>query len=250
MPSAAGVHRDSTSAVDGISALLEHQRKAFLRDGPPSLRQRRTDLAKLKHAIQASANRIADVISDDFGSRSRHERLMAEVLSVCAAIRHASHHLPRWMRPKHVSVNLELRPGRARILYQPVGVVDHQPVELSISPCDDAAHLGTRSWQSGDAEAIGTNASDGTVYRPSPGRSIYARASSTSSFCRAPGKRESGNVFMLSGQIRREMGTTPGRIPHPGWRESCQTERRRGFIVARPSRHRRVGYPCRSSVTR
>jgi len=165
MPSAAGVHRDSTSAVDGISALLEHQRKAFLRDGPPSLRQRRTDLAKLKHAIQASANRIADVISDDFGSRSRHERLMAEVLSVCAAIRHASHHLPRWMRPKHVSVNLELRPGRARILYQPVGVVDHQPVELSISPCDNAAHLGTRSWQSGDAEAIGTNASDGTVYR-------------------------------------------------------------------------------------
>jgi coniferyl-aldehyde dehydrogenase len=149
MPSVAGAHRDSTTAVDRISALLEHQRNAFLRDGPPSLRQRRTDLAKLKHAVKASANRIADVISEDFGSRSRHESLMAEVLSVCTAIRHTSHHLPRWMSPRHVSVNLELRPGRARILYQPVGVVGiispwNYPFLLAIMPLISALAAGNR----------------------------------------------------------------------------------------------------------
>jgi coniferyl-aldehyde dehydrogenase len=48
------------------------------------------------------------VISEDIGSRSRHETLMAEVLTVCTSIRHASRHLPRWMSTKHVSVNLEL----------------------------------------------------------------------------------------------------------------------------------------------
>jgi len=58
--------------------------------------------------VKGSANRIVDVISEDFGSRSRHETLMAEVLTVCTSIRHASRHLPRWMSTKHVSVNLEL----------------------------------------------------------------------------------------------------------------------------------------------
>ena len=123
MPSLTGIRPQRAAIADGLSAVLERQRQAFLRDGPPSLKQRRADLAKLEQAAKASANRIADVISADFGSRSRHESLMAEVLTVCASIRHASHLLPYWMRSKHVSVNLELRPGRARILVQPVGVV-------------------------------------------------------------------------------------------------------------------------------
>jgi coniferyl-aldehyde dehydrogenase len=135
--------------ADGLSSVLEHQREAFLSDGPPSLKRRRADLAKLKQAIKASANRIADVISADFGSRSRHESLMAEVLTVCAAIRHASHWLPRWMRPKRVSVNLELRPGGARILYQPVGVVGiiapwNYPFLLAIMPLVSALAAGNR----------------------------------------------------------------------------------------------------------
>jgi coniferyl-aldehyde dehydrogenase len=136
-------------SADGISALVEHQRKAFLRHGPPSLKQRRTDLGKLKQAVKDSANRIADVISEDFGSRSRHESLMAEVMTVCASIRHASRQLPRWMSPKHVSVNLELKPGRARILYQPIGVVGiispwNYPFLLAIMPLIAALAAGNR----------------------------------------------------------------------------------------------------------
>ena len=77
------------NSVRGLSAILEHQREAFLRDGPPSLEQRRADLAKLKQAVKNSADRIADVISSDFGSRSRHESSLAEVLVVCGSIRHA-----------------------------------------------------------------------------------------------------------------------------------------------------------------
>ena len=56
-----------------LSAILERQREALLRDGPPSLARRRADLAKLKQAVKDSADHIADVISADFGSRSRHE---------------------------------------------------------------------------------------------------------------------------------------------------------------------------------
>jgi coniferyl-aldehyde dehydrogenase len=149
MPSLTGIRPQRAAIADGLSAVLERQRLAFLRDGPPSLKQRRADLAKLEQAAKASANRIADVISADFGSRSRHESLMAEVLTVCASIRHASHLLPYWMRSKHVSVNLELRPGRARILVQPVGVVGiiapwNYPFLLTITPLISALAAGNR----------------------------------------------------------------------------------------------------------
>jgi len=92
MPNFTDVRPQRAVVADRLSALLELQRKAFLRDGPPSLRQRRADLAKLKRAVKASANRVADVISADFGSRSRHETLMAEVLTVCASMRRTGYH--------------------------------------------------------------------------------------------------------------------------------------------------------------
>src|SRR6516162_8897001 len=144
-----GHEERGVNSVRGLSAILEHQREAFLRDGPPSLEQRRADLAKLRQAVKNSADRIADVISSDFGSRSRHESLLAEVLVVCGSIRHAVRHLPNWMRPRRVPVSLELKPGRARIFYQPVGVVGiispwNYPFQLAIMPLIAALAAGNR----------------------------------------------------------------------------------------------------------
>src|SRR5438552_1288266 len=107
----------------GCRAILERQRSAFLQAGQPTLQERRADLQRLHQAIADKAERIAEVIAADFGSRSRHETLIAEVWSTLAAIRHTAGHLRRWMKPKRVPVGLALMPGRARILCQPVGVV-------------------------------------------------------------------------------------------------------------------------------
>ena len=120
----AAVLRPATSsAVNEMRVTLERQREAFLAAGAPSLSERRADLARLKAAIRDKAEPIAQAISADFGNRSRHESLLAEVFTTLAGIRHTAGHLARWMRPKRVPVGLELRPGRARILYQPLGVV-------------------------------------------------------------------------------------------------------------------------------
>jgi hypothetical protein len=75
--------------------------------------------------------------------------LLAEVLVVCASIRHALRHLPSWMKPKRVPVSFELKPGRGRILYQPVGVVGiispwNYPFQLSIMPLIGALAAGNR----------------------------------------------------------------------------------------------------------
>ena len=147
--SAAVLRPEASSATDELAATLSGQREAFLRDGPPNLARRRADLAKLGKAIRANTERIAEAISADFGNRSRHESLIAETFTTLAGLRHTSSHLAGWMRPKRVSVSLELLPGRARILYQPVGVVGiispwNYPFQLSIMPLIAALAAGNR----------------------------------------------------------------------------------------------------------
>jgi coniferyl-aldehyde dehydrogenase len=132
-----------------MRAILVRQREAFLREGPPTLEQRRADLEALRRAIKHGAERIALEISGDFGNRSRHETLLADVWPTLSAVRHAIKHLPRWMKPKRVPVALELMPARARILYQPVGVVGiispwNYPFQLAIMPLIAALAAGNR----------------------------------------------------------------------------------------------------------
>ena len=139
----------SSSASDELRATLERQRSAFLETAPPSLEERRTDLAKLGTAMRESAPRLAEAISADFGNRSRHETMLAEVFTTLAGIRHASRHLAQWMKPKRVSVSLELMPARARILYQPLGVVGiispwNYPFQLAMMPLLAALAAGNR----------------------------------------------------------------------------------------------------------
>ena len=140
----------TSDAPAKMRAIFDAQRAAFLRAGAPSLQERRADLAKLAEAIGPNVSRLADAISADFGNRSRYETELAEVFPVQAAIRHATKHLPGWMRPKRVSVGLELMPAGAHILYQPVGVVGiispwNYPFNLAIVPLIAALAAGNRA---------------------------------------------------------------------------------------------------------
>jgi coniferyl-aldehyde dehydrogenase len=141
--------RGASAVTDDMRALLERQRAAFLRDGAPALAERRADLARLQAAIRANTERIAEAISADFGNRSRHETILAEIFTTLSGIRHASRHLAKWMRPKRVSVGIEFMPARARILYQPVGVVGiispwNYPFQLAMMPLLAALAAGNR----------------------------------------------------------------------------------------------------------
>jgi coniferyl-aldehyde dehydrogenase len=139
----------AASAGAESRALLERQRAAFLEAAPPTLAERRADLAKLGAAIREKAECIAEAISADFGNRSRHETLLAEVFITLSSLRHASQNLAKWMKPKRVSVGIELLPGRARILYQPLSVVGiispwNYPFQLAMMPLLAALAAGNR----------------------------------------------------------------------------------------------------------
>jgi coniferyl-aldehyde dehydrogenase len=139
----------ANSGSTDLAQLFSRQREAYLATGSPSLEQRLDDLRKLRRAIQRNTTRIAELISADFGNRSRHETLIADVWPVLSEIRHTSKNLPRWMRPKRVPVGLELRWARARILQQPLGVVGivspwNYPFQLAMTPLVSALAAGNR----------------------------------------------------------------------------------------------------------
>ena len=160
-----------------MRATFDAQRAAFLRAGAPSLQERRADLKRLAGAIGRGGERLAAVISADFGHRSRHETEIGEIFPVQSAIRHTLRHLARWMRPKRVAVGLELMPARAA---HPLSAGrrrrDHQSVELSVPPRHRAAGRGTRRRQPRDVEAVGTDAAHLGFFGRASGRSVSARA--------------------------------------------------------------------------
>ena len=86
----------------------------------------------------------------DFGVRSRHETLMAEVLTVVRGIQEVRKNLRRWMRPRRVRVSWLYRPGRARVQPQPKGVVGimgawNYPVNLALAPIVATIAAGNRA---------------------------------------------------------------------------------------------------------
>jgi coniferyl-aldehyde dehydrogenase len=133
-----------------LGSLLSQQRAAFLRDGPPSAAQRRADLLKLKRALLARRPEFEAAISADFGYRSAYETRIMEVIPLIQAVNYLRRNVAKWMRPERRRVALHFLPGRARVYYQPVGVIGivspwNYPLSLAVMPLLSAIAAGNRA---------------------------------------------------------------------------------------------------------
>ncbi len=133
-----------------LSSVLESQRAAFLRDGAPSYEARIANLATLRKAILARRKDIEAAIHADFGNRSTYETALMEIMPIVGGIDYLCAHLRRWMRPKARHVALQFRPGTAKILTQPLGVIGiiapwNYPASLSLIPLATALAAGNRA---------------------------------------------------------------------------------------------------------
>src|SRR5215510_4133148 len=133
-----------------LHAALELQRAAFLRDGPPTLKQRRADLVKLKEAILARQEAFVAALDADFGHRARQESLMLDLGTTVGAINYLHGKLRRFMRPQRRHVAAIFKPASARVVYQPLGVVGivspwNFPISLALTPLATALAAGNRA---------------------------------------------------------------------------------------------------------
>jgi coniferyl-aldehyde dehydrogenase len=133
-----------------LDQILARQRATFLRDGPPSLSERRAELKKLRGAVLARRREIEDALNADFGHRSRHETAIMEIMTLVQAIDYLRRNLRRFMRPTRRRVALTMRFASARIEYQPLGVIGvmapwNYPVSLALTPLATAIAAGNRA---------------------------------------------------------------------------------------------------------
>jgi coniferyl-aldehyde dehydrogenase len=114
---------------------------------PPGAPRRIRALRDLLKAVRARREEFVHAISEDFGGRARQETLLLEVFPLVDTIRHAIRHLPQWMRPRPAAAGWQFLPGRARVVYQPLGVAGiigawNYPLLLSLSPVVSALAAG------------------------------------------------------------------------------------------------------------
>ena len=152
---AAPVVRQQTREFAGtrpetLAMLLARQRAAFLRDGPPSVAERRANLKKLRAAVLARKAELEAALDADFGHRSRHETAIMEILALTWGIDYLHRHLRRFMRRERRHVALPMRFGRAHVEYQPLGVIGiiapwNYPLSLALMPLATALAAGNRA---------------------------------------------------------------------------------------------------------
>jgi coniferyl-aldehyde dehydrogenase len=133
-----------TAQLDAMRAASRRQRRA------PSLEERIVALDTLERMLLGNKEAFCKAISEDFGHRSRHETLLAEIYIVHATLKHARDHLAEWMGREDRDVNLTFFPARAEVVMQPLGVVGiispwNYPVQLALSPLVGALAAGNRA---------------------------------------------------------------------------------------------------------
>lgn len=127
---------------------LERQRAAHLQ-APFDYAERVRLLKALRKAVSSRKEAIAQAISADFGRRSRHETMIAEVMMILGDIDHHLHYMRRWMRPRPVPADALFQPGRCEIRPQALGVVGvispwNYPAQLALMPMTAALAAGNR----------------------------------------------------------------------------------------------------------
>ncbi len=134
-----------------LSDALNQQRMAFRQSGQEDYHQRCQHLKSLKRLLLENQSDIIAAINRDYGNRSYHETLIAEVITVVSDIDHTLKHLKKWMRVQRRGIDMMLYPGaKNRVIPQAVGVVGliipwNFPLNLGFSGLTAAFAAGNRA---------------------------------------------------------------------------------------------------------
>ncbi|OQW88410.1 MAG: coniferyl-aldehyde dehydrogenase [Rhodoferax ferrireducens] len=137
--------------ASALQTALDLQRQAYLAHPVPSLDERQQDLRTLQRFIREHQDALVAAISADYGHRSRHETLLAEVFPAVDGIDHILKQLRGWMRPQRRGVDWRNFLGaRNRVIPQPLGVVGvivpwNFPLNLSMVPLSYIFAAGNRA---------------------------------------------------------------------------------------------------------
>ena len=133
-----------------INRIFIQQQQAYAQEPMPALEERKQHLKTLKTLLLQHQDEIAQAINGDFTARSTNETLLAEIMPCVSHIDYVLSRLGRWMKPSSRSVGIAFQPARARVVYQPLGVVGimvpfNYPLGLGVEPLITALAAGNRA---------------------------------------------------------------------------------------------------------
>lgn len=133
-----------------IEDRLQMLKAAAQADPYPALKDRLSNLRKLKQQIQRYQDAITAAAAKDFGWRAPAESKLIDALGPVLEINHALHSLKKWMKPSRRSTELLFLSNSATVFYQPKGVVGiitpwNFPLYLSLGPLIASLAAGNRA---------------------------------------------------------------------------------------------------------
>ncbi len=148
-----GAGDDTSAAITRMHDVLEKQRSAHLKEGPPSYDKRIERLDRLIGLLVDFQDEICATISEDFGHRSPDQTLFADVADSIGCLKHMKKNLRHWMKPSKRKVEpamLSLLGARNEVRYQPKGVIGvispwNFPVNLTFNPLAGIIGAGNRA---------------------------------------------------------------------------------------------------------
>ena len=140
---------DVNPSLAAMTRIFQRQQAALSEAATFTLEQRIAHLQALQAALKKHQDRLATELSADYGHRSADEFKMAEMLFGLEGIKYCLNHIKGWMRPEKRHVSILQMPARARVEYQPLGVVGiivpwNYPVFLAVGPLMYALAAGNR----------------------------------------------------------------------------------------------------------
>lgn len=146
------VHPSAEETKARMQAVLDIQRRAQMRKGPPTAAVRRDRLTRCIELVLTHKDDFLDAIVSDFGARSRDMTLLTDIAAGIGPLKHARANLSRWMRPQKRNVSpaaLAMLGAKAEVRYQPKGVVGvmtpwNFPVQLAMDAIAGAFAAGNR----------------------------------------------------------------------------------------------------------
>jgi coniferyl-aldehyde dehydrogenase len=141
--------RADSEPPDALQGAFYRMKAAQRGEPMPSYEQRVARLDKLLQIARDYRKEIAEAICEDFGNRSLDETQLAEIFTLIGSMKHIRKNLRSWMQPEARHVALPMKPARAKVHYQPLGVVGviapwNYPFQLAISPVAAALAAGNR----------------------------------------------------------------------------------------------------------
>ena len=139
-------------APDVLQRSLDALRAGYESERYPDAAVRLERLQRLWSALDAHAERLCDALNSDFGYRSKRQSYFTDIATTGKSIRLTRKGVKRWMKAEKRKVDFpfSLLGARARVQYQPLGVVGivspwNVPVNLTLTPLAGVLGAGNRA---------------------------------------------------------------------------------------------------------